>query len=79
VPKPRSDPPLQKISVRIYEGDLDRLKMLLPHAPPHMAIRVLLRRWLNSREAKLRKDAGIDTPNVAVDLSLEDLDQLSRL
>ena len=57
----RAGKPLQMVSIRIYAGDIERLRKLYPSVPHNRAIREIIHKHLNRVEALYREQIGQET------------------
>ena len=62
---PKSEHELQKHTLFLYKGDYDRLKSLYPEAGAAVAVRKLIRKFLNEVDARVAKPEKL---NVEVEL-----------
>jgi hypothetical protein len=63
----------EKITIRLFRGDKDKLSNLFPEVGYNKAIRFLVRNFIKSIEEKAQSRLGQNkTPDIEIDLSLEE-------
>lgn len=65
----RSDAPLEKVTLNLFAGDMERLKDAAPRIGASFVIRNLVRQFLRSVEDKVHPSNIIEPISVNIDLS----------
>lgn len=67
----KSDRPLEVVTLRLYEGDRERMRDLYPSLGYNRAIREIIHKHLRQAESTITERAGEIAPELGSDLDAE--------
>lgn len=69
---PRTSENLEKVTIRLYDGDFARLKDFYPKANPNLIIRTLVHRHIKTLEERENASSQVNLPDISIDVPTDE-------